>query len=41
MSLLMIAAEYGTSVTIHADGADEQEALAAMIELFDNKFGEE
>ena len=41
MSLLMIAAEYGTEVTIHADGADEKEVVVALIQLFDDKFGED
>jgi len=41
MSLLVIAAEYGTDITIHADGVDEKEVLSALIELFDNKFGED
>ena len=41
MSLLMIAAEYGTELIIHADGVDENEAVAALIQLFDDKFGED
>ena len=41
MSLLMIAAEYGTELIIHADGSDEDEAVAALVQLFDDKFGED
>lgn len=30
----------GTLITIEADGEDENEALAALLELFDRNFGE-
>jgi phosphocarrier protein len=41
MSLLMIAAEYGSSITIYAHGEEEEEALMAIVKLFEDKFGEE
>lgn len=41
MGLMMLAAAHGTTLTIHAEGPDESEALTALEELFINKFGEE
>lgn len=41
MSLLMIAAEYGTDLVIHADGSEEKEVVVALVKLFDDKFGED
>lgn len=40
MSLMLLAASKGTVITITADGKDEQEALGALEELINNKFGE-
>lgn len=40
MSLMMLAASKGTEVTIEVDGHDEQEALAALKELINNRFDE-
>jgi phosphocarrier protein len=40
MGVMMLAAGKGTTVQIQADGGDAQEALDAIKELFDDKFGE-
>jgi len=40
MSVMMLAASCGTSVAITADGGDEQEALEAIKELINDRFGE-
>lgn len=41
MGVLMLAAEMGTDLLIRADGPDEQEAVDALVELIESKFGEE
>jgi phosphocarrier protein len=41
MGLLTLAASYGTEVKIIAEGDDEEEAVAALADLFDSKFAEE
>lgn len=41
MGVMMLAAGLGVQVTIEAQGDDADEALQAIQELFDNKFGEE
>lgn len=40
MGLLTLAASRGTPVTIAAQGSDAEEAVDALAELVDNKFGE-
>lgn len=40
MGVMMLAAESGSTVTIHADGRDEEEAVAALGRLFEDGFGE-
>ena len=40
MALLLLEATHGTSLEITAQGTDSQEALDALAELIDNKFGE-
>jgi phosphocarrier protein len=40
MGVMMLAAECGASLTIRADGADAQEAVAALAALVGNRFGE-
>ncbi len=40
MSIMMLAAGKGTELDLEVDGADEEEALAAIIELIDNRFEE-
>jgi phosphocarrier protein HPr len=41
MGILLLAAARGTTVTIAADGADEQAAVAALTELVEAGFGED
>lgn len=41
MGVMMLAAGLGVQVTVEANGDDAQEALDAIEELFENKFGEE
>ena len=40
MGVMMLAASKGSSITIETSGADENEAMAALTGLIDNKFGE-
>jgi phosphocarrier protein HPr len=40
MGLLLLAAARGSTITISADGADEQAALEALAELVRTGFGE-
>ncbi|MDR6938383.1 MULTISPECIES: HPr family phosphocarrier protein [unclassified Luteibacter] len=40
MGVMMLAAGMGTSLTIRAEGADEEAAIAAVADLFDRKFDE-
>jgi|TARA_B110000908_G_scaffold88039_1_gene104904 phosphocarrier protein HPr len=40
MGLMMLAAAKGTDITVHINGADEQQALLAIEELINNFFGE-
>lgn len=37
MGILMLAAEYGTRLTITASGPDEDEAIVTMQEVFEKK----
>jgi phosphocarrier protein HPr len=41
LGLLTLAASKGTSVTVRADGPDEEDAVRALVELFQDKFGED
>ena len=41
MGVMMLAAEYGSSVCVTTDGEDERQAADAIAELFNNKFNEE
>lgn len=41
MGVMMLAAEYGSSLFLTFDGADEQAAKEAITALFANKFNEE
>jgi phosphocarrier protein HPr len=41
MGILLLAAAYGTTITISADGADADDALAALCKLVDSGFGED
>ncbi len=40
ISLMMLAAVKGTTLTIKADGPDEEDAVKEVIALFDDGFGE-
>jgi phosphocarrier protein HPr len=40
MGVMMLAAAKGSTVTIETSGADEAEAMAALVELIRDKFGE-
>ena len=40
LSLMMLAAVKGTMLTVVTNGPDEDEAMAAIIELFKNRFDE-
>ena len=41
MGVLTLAAATGTDLTIEADGADERQALNAVVRLISNRFGED
>ena len=40
MGVMMLAAGIGSSVEIETDGPDEEAAMAALVKLFADKFGE-
>ena len=40
MGVMMLAAGLGSEIEIETDGPDEQEAMGALRELIDGKFGE-
>jgi phosphocarrier protein len=40
MGVMMLAAEFGSSITIRARGPDAEEAVAALAELVASGFGE-
>ena len=39
MGVMMLAAGIGSDVEIETDGVDESEAMAALVALFEDKFG--
>lgn len=41
MSVMMLAAAFNSTVTIRATGNDEEDAIAAIASLFEQKFKEE
>lgn len=41
MGVLMLAAEYGSSLSLQCDGSDEKQAAQAIVALFESKFNEE
>ena len=41
MGVLTLAAATGTDLTIEADGADEKQALEAVVRLISERFGED
>lgn len=40
MGVMMLAASKGSKITLETNGADEAEAMAALTELINNRFGE-
>ena len=40
MGVMMLPAGLGSVLTLRADGADEESALQALVELFERKFDE-
>ena len=40
MGVMMLAAAKGSKVTVETDGADEEQAMQALMALIGNKFGE-
>tara|TARA_R110001592_G_scaffold59620_2_gene180914 strand:+ start:36765 stop:37034 length:270 start_codon:yes stop_codon:yes gene_type:complete len=40
MSVMMLAASCGTTINIATDGSDEQDAIQAIKDLINDKFGE-
>jgi len=41
MGVMMLAASCGSTVTLHVDGDDEQEALDAITDLIERRFDED
>ena len=41
MGILLLAAAHGSTITISAEGADEEEAVAALASLVESGFGED
>ena len=41
MGILLLAAARGATITISADGAEEQDAVAALVALVQSGFGED
>jgi len=41
LGVLSLGAEYGSVITIRVNGEDAKEALKALVELVESKFGEE
>jgi phosphocarrier protein HPr len=41
MGVMMLAAEFGSTILVRANGPDAEEAVAAIAELAANKFGED
>ncbi|KAA0230116.1 HPr family phosphocarrier protein [bacterium] len=41
MGVMMLAANYGSEITLSVKGEDEESALTELSNLFDSKFGEQ
>lgn len=41
LGVMMLAAECGAEVTLRTEGSDEIQALAALVKVVNDKFGEE
>jgi phosphocarrier protein HPr len=40
MGVMMLAAEYGSTLLLRAEGTDAEDAVAAIAKLIESKFGE-
>jgi phosphocarrier protein len=40
MGVMMLAAEYGSTLVLRADGPDAEDAVIALTKLIESKFGE-
>jgi len=40
MAMMMLEATCGSTITLSIDGADEDDAMAALIEIIEERFGE-
>ena len=40
MGVMMLAASRGTTIALEVDGADEEQAMQALVQLITDKFGE-
>ena len=41
MAMMMLAAAKGTTIKIKINGADEEDAMSAVVALINNRFGED
>jgi len=41
LGVMMLAAERGAEITLRTEGSDEVQALAALVKVVNDKFGEE
>lgn len=41
MSLMLLAANQGTEITLEVEGRDQKEAMAAIVALINNRFNED
>lgn len=41
MGIMMLAASQGTEMRLEVEGGDEMEAIAALVNLINNRFGED
>lgn len=41
MSVMMLAASRGNTVSLYVEGEDQEDAMAAVVELIEDKFGED
>jgi phosphocarrier protein len=41
MGVMMLAASKGSTVTLHADGEDEDQSIDSLADLINNRFNEE
>ncbi len=41
MNIMMLSAVHGTEIIVRVNGNDESDALAAIVDLFEDRFGQE